>query len=381
MKRICFLINSDWYFELHWLERALAARDAGYDIHIICHFVSGDIKARLESIGFTCHNSLILAHSLNPLSFMVSSIKVWNIIRKIEPDILHCITIKLCIIGGGYAKIKNKPVILNFAGLGRVFDLNSRSPKFVRWGALVFYKFIFKNKKARLVFEHKKDQKKLVSLTGVDVNRSEVIDGAGINTDLFPYTPESLVKSPSVPTVLFASRMIWSKGLYDLISVKKILKNCGVEFKLNVAGIIIPEDADAMPLSILEQWHREGDINWLGKSNNVCQLIMESNVVALPSNYSEGVPRILLEAASIGRASISYDVGGCESLILDGENGFLIEAKDINAFAVKLKLLLEDPDLRHSMGVAGRKLALNKFSSSIVITKNLNLYNSIMAEN
>lgn len=38
MKRLCYFVNSDWYFDLHWTERAIAARDAGYEIHIISHF-------------------------------------------------------------------------------------------------------------------------------------------------------------------------------------------------------------------------------------------------------------------------------------------------------------------------------------------------------
>ncbi len=43
MKRLCYFVNSDWYFDLHWTERAIAARDAGYEIHIISHFIGEEI--------------------------------------------------------------------------------------------------------------------------------------------------------------------------------------------------------------------------------------------------------------------------------------------------------------------------------------------------
>lgn len=59
----------------------------------------------------------------------------------------------------------------------------------------------------------------------------------------------------------------------------------GVHFELNVAGIIVPTDPDAIPLEQVEQWQREGIINWLGKSSDVCKLIEASNIVALPSVY------------------------------------------------------------------------------------------------
>ncbi|HBQ2580979.1 TPA: glycosyltransferase family 1 protein, partial [Klebsiella pneumoniae] len=35
MRKLCYFINSDWYFDLHWIDRAIASRDAGYEIHII----------------------------------------------------------------------------------------------------------------------------------------------------------------------------------------------------------------------------------------------------------------------------------------------------------------------------------------------------------
>lgn len=77
---------------------------------------------------------------------------------------------------------------------------------------------------------------------------------------------------------------------------------------------------------MIQQWHKEGLINWLGHSSNVCDLIEESNIVALPSIYSEGVPRILLEASSVGRACIAYDVGGCDSLIINNDNGIIVKS-------------------------------------------------------
>ncbi len=38
MKKLCFYINSDWYFNLHWKERALAAKENGYEVHVVCNF-------------------------------------------------------------------------------------------------------------------------------------------------------------------------------------------------------------------------------------------------------------------------------------------------------------------------------------------------------
>ncbi len=339
MKKVCYLINSDWYFDLHWKERALAAKKMGYEIHVICHFEGDEVKNRLEKYGFKCHNSLISAQSYNPFSFMLTFAKIWKMLNRLNPEIIHCVTIKSFVTGGLYARLKSRPVILSFAGLGRVFDNSRMLINVLRFFVLAIYKYIAKNPRATLVFEHEADRERLISLAGINKKQTQVIDGAGINTEDYPYIPET---AHEIPVVLFASRMLWSKGLQDLIVAKKSLEKSGVNFRLDVAGILSTEDKDAIPIATLEQWHKEGSINWLGRSNTVSLLIESANIVALPSIYSEGVPRILLEAASMGRASLAYDVGGCKSIVVDGENGYLIEKKNITNLEVKLKKLLQD---------------------------------------
>lgn len=100
MKKICYFINSDWYFELHWVERALAAKAAGYEIHVVSHFVGDDIQQKLSEKGFICHDSSVSELSINPINFFGSLTKVWSLLKKINPDVLHCITIKPCLMGG-----------------------------------------------------------------------------------------------------------------------------------------------------------------------------------------------------------------------------------------------------------------------------------------
>ncbi|SQI36029.1 Uncharacterised protein [Serratia plymuthica] len=100
MKKICYFINSDWYFDLHWVERAFAAKAAGYEIHVVSHFVGDDILQKLTEKGFVCHNSSVSEQSINPFHFVGSLFKVWRLLKKINPDVLHCITIKPCLMGG-----------------------------------------------------------------------------------------------------------------------------------------------------------------------------------------------------------------------------------------------------------------------------------------
>ncbi|MFS7653994.1 glycosyltransferase [Klebsiella pneumoniae] len=166
------------------------------------------------------------------------------------------------------------------------------------------------------------------------------------------YTNILLNRITDVLVVLFASRMLWSKGLGDLIEAKKILRSKNIHFTLNVAGILVENDKDAISLQVIENWHQQGLINWLGRSNNVCDLIEQSNIVALPSVYSEGVPRIFWKHL-LWVALIAYDVGGCDSLIIDNDNGIIVKSNSPEELADKLAFLLSNPKARVEMGIKG----------------------------
>lgn len=315
------------------------------------------------------------AQSFNALVFFRTYHDVQKIIKNIKPDLLHCITIKPCLIGGVLAKKFNLPVIVSFVGLGRVFSSDSMPLKLLRQFTIAAYKYISSNKRCIFMFEHDRDRKKLAKLVGLEEQQTIVIDGAGINPEIYKY---SLEQDHDVPVVLFASRMLWSKGLGDLIEAKKILRSKNIHFTLNVAGILVENDKDAISLQVIENWHQQGLINWLGRSNNVCDLIEQSNIVALPSVYSEGVPRILLEASSVGRACIAYDVGGCDSLIIDNDNGIIVKSNSPEELADKLAFLLSNPKARVEMGIKGRKRIQDKFSSVMIIDKTLQIYHDVV---
>ncbi|WP_237760988.1 glycosyltransferase family 4 protein [Pantoea sp. A4] len=374
MQKLCYFINSDWYFLLHWKERAIAAIDSGYEVHLICNVTDQKNKEKLEALGLTVHDSKMSEQSTNPLVFVKDIYSAIRIIAKINPSIMHCITIKACLIGGVFAKIKNIKLVLSFVGLGRVFSSDNMKYLIIRRLVASLYRWIAKREGVFFVFEHHVDRDVIARLTGVELSKTAIINGAGVDTQYYLYKEEPENK---IPVVLFASRLIWSKGLQDLIEVKKTLESEGCYFVLKVAGIVTKDDPDAMPDEMISKWHNEGYIDWMGQSDNVKLLIEDANIVALPSTYAEGVPRILIEAASVGRASIAYDTGGCSSIILNNKTGYIVARKDINDLTKKVKMLLENPALRQRFGHCAREGVVKGFCSSSVIQLTLKIYSSL----
>lgn len=375
MKKICFFINSDWYFKLHWLERAQVAANAGYEIHVISKFKDAIILTSLRKCGFICHDSGIEELSVNPFHFIKSGFRIYRLVKKINPSLLHCITIKPCLLGGTIARILHIPVIFSIVGLGRIFTEKSVLYRLIFYPVTFLYRFCLKNTLSHVLFEHENDKLQFISILKADPEKCSVIEGAGVEVDEFSYIPEHVHQ---LKKVLFAGRLLWSKGLADLIEARRELLSRGMNFELIVAGISIPNDPDAISDVQMKQWQSQCDIIWVGQSNNMHNLISESNIIALPTSYPEGIPRILLEAASTGRATICYDSGGCNKLLIDGETGFLVKKNDLKAFTNKLALLLQDDLLRSQMGHKARARVEERFSANIVKRKTLDLYKKFL---
>ena len=374
MKILCYFINSDWYFDLHWLERAYAAQQKGYQVHIITRFTGTTFIDKFTKMGFVCHPISLKERSINPIGFIFSSIKIFHLLYRIRPSIIHSITIKPILLGGLYAKIAKKSFVANIVGLGRVFDTKGFIYSLFKSLTLSIYRIIVSNRKSCFVFEHDEDKNTLMKSIDFSPSQTAVIDGAGVDTTLFNYQKE---KKNKIPVVFFAGRMLNNKGLNTLVKLKRELKEINIDFNLVVAGIEVKDDPQAIPAHQLKQWRDNNDILWLGMRNDIQQLITDSNIVALPTTYPEGVPRILIEACAIGRACIAYNSGGCKSIVKNDINGYLVEKNDYLLLKEKMINLINDYELRVNMGLNGRKLVTEKFSSGKIIGETINIYKEI----
>ena len=82
-------------------------------------------------------------------------------------------------------------------------------------------------------------------------------------------------------------------------------------------------------------------VTWVGERRDVREILASSDVFVLPSFYREGIPRVLLEAASMGLPLIATSTPGCEDVVRDGENGFLVSPHDPGSLARAIENLIE----------------------------------------
>src|SRR5689334_23559772 len=95
--RLLFLVTEDWYFLMHRLPMALAAKQAGYDVHVATRV--GTRGPDIEAHGFTLHPLDWKRGSLNPLDVISSVRQIRALYRKLAPDIVHHVALQPCVVG------------------------------------------------------------------------------------------------------------------------------------------------------------------------------------------------------------------------------------------------------------------------------------------
>jgi glycosyltransferase involved in cell wall biosynthesis len=179
--------------------------------------------------------------------------------------------------------------------------------------------------------------------------------------------------------VLFAARMLWDKGVGELIDAVRMLKADGVPFRMLLAGAPDRSNPVAVPEARLRAWEAEGLVEWLGHRDDMPALLAQSNIVCLPSYYREGVPLTLIEAAACGRPIVATDAPGCREIVQHGVNGLCVAPRDPTALVEALRRLIADPALRRSMGAAGHEWVRAHFTVQRVIEQTLVVYAELVA--
>ena len=104
----------------------------------------------------------------------------------------------------------------------------------------------------------------------------------------------------------------------------------------------------------------DGWVNFSGLLEDVRPAIADCSVYVLPS-YREGTPRTVLEAMAMGRPIITTDAPGCRETVIDGDNGFLVPVKSVDALVEAMQRFIDDPGLAARMGKRSREIAEEKY--------------------
>ncbi len=371
--RLLFVLTEDWYFWSHRLALARAARDAGFEVVLATRV--NNHKGLIEAEGFRVIPIRLTRGSTSIISEFLTLRELIQIYRRERPDIVHQIALKPVLYGTWAAKIAGVPIVVNLlAGITQRFHAQEWKSailgKIVEFG----YRIGFWRMNQITIFQNVTDMKRFLESGIVSKSNSGLIRGSGVDTSLFAESPESA----GAPIVMLASRMIWEKGVGEFVEAAKQLHGEGIQCRMVLVGGADSENPLAVPESTLKTWQSDGIVEWWGHREDMPAMYSQAHIVCLPS-YHEGAPKVLLEAASTGRAIVTTNVSGCKEIVRHNENGLLVPIKDPAALAGALKVLIQDPDLRKQMGKRGRKIVMEEFSDEIIVGQTLALYKRLLS--
>ena len=376
--RILIVVNAEWYFWSHRLAFARALRERGHDV-VIAAAVERGMGSRIEADGFRFVQIPFVRGRLAALADVRAWFALVRLYQEERPDLLYHTTIKPILYGSLAASVARLARRVNaIPGLGQVFAPTSLSARLRLWCVSTAYRLVFMGRRVRVIFQNDDDRRLFVEQRLVRAAQSIVIRGSGVNLSQFFPTPEPASAEP--PIVVLASRLLWDKGVGELVEASRRLKRMNVQCRTVIVGIPDVDNPRAVPVETLEAWQREGVVEWWGLRSDMPEVMSQSAVVVLPSYYPEGVPRILLEAAASGRPVVTTDAPGCRDAVRNGLSGLLVPPRDVEALVLALSRLLVDPALRAAMGREGRKLAEEQFSEARVVEETVAVCERLLAE-
>lgn len=372
--RLLYVCPEDRFFCTHFLERAVAARKAGYEVLVLAPDTgSGSI---LENSDLTFVPLPLKRHGTNPFVELWGVAHLTRLYRRLTPDIVHHIGLKLIFRGTLAARLARVPRIVNApVGMGFVFSSQSLKARLLRPVVRAGLKQLLAPGQAHVVFENPEDQTECVRMQAAPLDRTVVIRGAGVDTEAFRPSPEPT----GTPVVVMAARLLWAKGVGVFVEAARLLQAQGVDVRCVLVGGVDLANAASVPEAQLKTWHEEGVIEWRGFQKDIRPALREAALFCLPTHYREGLPKVILEAMAMGRPVITTDTVGCREAVRDGDNGLLIPSRDPAALAAAINELLADPLARKRMGRRGRERAEREFATSIVVQDTFRLYASLLA--
>ncbi len=304
----------------------------GNEVHVITS-ISKNLPRECVNNGFFVHRvQTIRKQVLFGLSHNLMSLPV---IKRIDPDIVFCQYVSCGLAGFLAKKLWKKSYIISGQG----------SDVYLSWA--------FKNAISKLVLNHAdavialtEDMKLamqkicnreiIIVSNGVDLNKFEGLSEKKALRNYLGYGQDEKI-------ILFVGRLSPVKGVRYLIEAM----SCIVDKKYDISLKLVGDGNDRRHLeNIVKELNLVKFVTFVGKVQNeeVPLYMASSDIFVLPS-LSEGFPLVIMEAMAAGLPIVATNIRGISEIVLNEENGFIVDPEKPQQIADKLQLLLDNADL------------------------------------
>ena len=331
--KLLIVTTQDRFFLTHIQERATFFKEKGWEVAVAVQMTDFKYRQKITDLGFKFFDTKIERKSLNLFSQLFALVRLKKIFEEFAPDISYHLGAKSIFFGTCVAKLAKQDVkIVNAPiGLGFIYASDSIKARILRPIVDFLYKLFLNPSHSKVIVENQEDINYFVRNGSLKQADAHCILGAGVDTEKFKPASRS---GPLV--IVMASRLIVEKGVWDFVKVAEALHR----ERLPVRCLLIGKPDEGNPSSIsvtdYERLQSNPALECLGFCENVDELFSKADICCFPSFYREGLPRVLIEAASSGLAIITTDVIGCRETV-NGKNGVLVPVHDIQSMVEQIK--------------------------------------------
>jgi glycosyltransferase involved in cell wall biosynthesis len=332
---------------------------AGIEVYALAPDYDPAQREVVRALGAVPVDFSLSRTGMNPLRDGLDMLRLAILLRRLRVDMSLGYFIKPVIYGTLAAWVAGVPHRFSLiAGLGFVFTPSSarlsRKRRMLRKGVEGLYRLALRRVE-RVIFQNDSDLAEFVEGGLVAAEKAVVICGTGV--DLAEWPSVRPVVEPV--TFLLAARLLREKGIVEYAKAARRVKARYPQARFILLGGLDPNPG-GLSRAEVQAWVAEGLLEWPGHVE-VKPWLAQASVYVLPSYYREGVPRSTQEALAMGRPVITTDAPGCRETVVDGENGFLVPVRDVEALAERMIRFIEEPALIETMGRAARRLAEERF--------------------
>tara|TARA_B100000902_G_scaffold396646_1_gene458245 strand:+ start:509 stop:1699 length:1191 start_codon:yes stop_codon:yes gene_type:complete len=297
---------------------------------------------------------------ISPFQDIISLFRMYKILIKEKPDIVHTHTPKAGFIGMIASVAARVPCrIHTVAGLPL---LETGGIKFL---ILKLVEKIVYKCAHRVHINSIELKKHIINLKLVKKNKIDIIlngSSNGIDTSYFSKSKISDYMKAELKSELninnedfifcYVGRVVRDKGINELVNAFEVLNNEFKNIKLLLVG---QEESDLDPIELDTKNKIQNNINIItvGYKNDIRSYLAISDLFVFPS-YREGFPNVVMQACSMEINCIVTDINGCNELINHNINGVIIKPKSVKALINKMKFFFLNQDINNKFSKKGR---------------------------
>ncbi|REE83082.1 glycosyltransferase involved in cell wall biosynthesis [Lutibacter oceani] len=323
-----------------------------------------------------------MTRKITPFKDIIALFKLVRFFKKEQPFIVHTHTPKAGIIGMLAATLANVPNRLHTVAGMPLLEATGFKRKLLNFVEKLTYTCatkVYPNSKGLKEIIINNNFAKTSKLKVLANGSSNGINTAYFNPQLFSTKDKDTLKEQlgiqkNDFVFIFVGRIVGDKGINELVAAFKQLQSNpllrGARGVLNYSCKLLlvgpfEQDLDPLKKETIHCIENDPTIISVGYQQDVRPYFAISNMLVFPS-YREGFPNVVLQAGAMELPSIVTDINGCNEIIIEGKNGWIVPVKNTTALEKEMRNCLVEKDNFNLAKSNARKMIENRYEQKLV---------------